>query len=100
MLERRNERRVRMLKEGKVLLSDFVSANCTVRDISPSGARLELEGPISLPADFRLWIVSVEMMLPATAVWQRGLEAGVRFTGIGVAGRIEGALGSPRPWAA
>ena len=84
MSERRGERRLKALKEGKVLLDDYVAVNCTIRDITPSGAKLEFEGPVCLPGVFRLRMVSADVTFPATVVWQRKLEAGIRFTGIGV----------------
>ena len=58
MSERRTERRIKVLKEGKVMLTDCVSVDCIVRDMSPGGARLKFEGPVYLPVDFQLRIVS------------------------------------------
>jgi hypothetical protein len=93
MLERRAERRTRTLKEGKVLLSDYVATRCTIRDLSPGGARIELETAIVLPSAFRLQIVSADVTIPATSAWQRGTEVGVKFTGVGVVGALQGAAG-------
>ena len=90
MLERRAERRTRTLKEGNVLVSDYVSVKCTIRDLSPGGARLELETPIVLPSAFRLQIVSADITIPGTSAWQRGTEVGIRFTGVGVVGALQG----------
>jgi len=89
MRERRRERRQKVLKEGKVLLTAWLSVNCIVRDISPGGARLEFEQPIDLPSEFRLRIVSADLTIPAVAAWQRRGEAGIRFTGVGVAGNVD-----------
>jgi hypothetical protein len=94
--ERRCEQRQRVLKEGKVLLTDHTSVDCVVRDLSPSGARIEFEGPIALPAEFRLRIVSADLTIPATAAWQRRLEAGLRFTGVGELGPIAAEPPTPR----
>jgi hypothetical protein len=79
---------MKMLKEGKVLLSEFVAVTCCVRDITAGGARLEFDGPICLPDEFRLRIVSADLTIPATVCWQRRLEAGIRFTGIGKVGQV------------
>jgi hypothetical protein len=81
--DRRKERRVKMLKAGKVVLTDCLAVNCAVRDISPNGARLEFEGPVALPETFSLRLVSAELDIPATVIWQRRLEAGIRFTDAG-----------------
>lgn len=93
MRDRRRERRHRVLKEGKVMLTDWVSVNCVVRDISPGGARLEFEGPVYLPSEFQLCIVSAELTIPAVPAWQRRGEAGVRFTGVGTTGTDDGGMG-------
>lgn len=93
MRDRRSQRRHKILKEGRVVLGDSVSFGCVVRDISPLGARLELEAPAELPGEFRLVIVSADLTIPATLSWQRRLEAGIRFTGVGTAGGVDN---SPR----
>ncbi|MGH6926203.1 MAG: PilZ domain-containing protein, partial [Propylenella sp.] len=72
-----------------VILTEWVSVNCIVRDLSPGGARLEFEAPVYLPREFRLCIVSADLTIPAVPAWQRQSEAGVRFTGVGVAGRVD-----------
>jgi hypothetical protein len=79
---------MKVLKEGKVLLDDYVSVSCSIRDIAAGGARLEFEGPVCLPGEFRLRIVAADLTIPATVAWQRRLEAGINFTGVGVVGRI------------
>lgn len=89
MRERRKERRQKVLKEAKVLLTDWVSVDCLVRDISPGGARLQFKSPIFLPSAFQLHIVSADLTIPAAPAWQKREEAGVRFTGVGVAGFVD-----------
>ena len=87
--DRRSERRQKVLKEGKVLLSERVSIDCLVRDISSGGARLEFFAPVNLPREFRLRIVSADLTVPAAIAWERQLEAGVRFTGVGTVGQVD-----------
>jgi hypothetical protein len=89
MYERRRSARIRILKEGRVLLNDQTALNCIVRDISAGGARLEFEGPVELPREFRLRIVSADLTIPARPIWQRRLEAGVTFTGVGQVGAVD-----------
>lgn len=79
MRERRNEPRLKVLKEAKALLDDFVAVDCTLRDISTGGARIEFDGPICLPAKFSLRIVTADVTISVTTAWQRRLEAGIRF---------------------
>ena len=92
MRERRGERRQKVLKEGKVMLTDWVSVNCVVRDISASGARLEFDRPVYLPSEFHLCIVSADLTFPAVPAWQRRSEAGIRFTGVGETGNVSGTV--------
>jgi hypothetical protein len=89
MQERRGEHRRKVLKDAEVWLTDRIVVNCVIRDISPAGARLEFEGPISLPSQFRVRIVSADLSIPAAPIWLRRLEAGVRFTGVGTAGQVD-----------
>ena len=48
-----------------MLLSERVSIDCLVRDISSGGARLEFLAPVNLPREFRLRIVSADLTVPA-----------------------------------
>ena len=79
--ERRHVPRRRALKEAKVVLSDSTLIDCLMRDLSDVGARLEFSAPTDLPAEFRLLIVSSNLLIPARLEWQRGLSAGAAFTG-------------------
>lgn len=81
MEERRTIPRRRALKEGKVVLSDWTAIDCGIRDLSEIGARLEFSGPTKLPHEFRLLVVSSNRLISAELKWQRGLAAGVLFTG-------------------
>jgi hypothetical protein len=89
MQERRREPRLKVLKHGKVLLTEVKSVDCMVRDISALGARIEFDLPIQLPSHFRLRILSVDLTIPAAPVWQHRGEAGIRFVGVGTAGAVD-----------
>jgi hypothetical protein len=79
--EHRRGQRRRMLKAGKIVVSDSSMIDCTIRDISEGGARIVFAGPTQLPDGFWLMIVTEAKMIPAELLWQRGLAAGIRFTG-------------------
>ena len=85
MEERRAHPRHRTLKQGKVVLSDWMVFDCLIRDLSEGGARLELGGLTDLPREFRLLIASSNLLVPVALVWQHGQTAGVRFAGPGEA---------------
>jgi hypothetical protein len=78
---KRAAHRQRTLKEAKAVLTDWTTIDCTVRDISEGGARLAFGDAFSLPQEFRLLIVSTNMIAPVKLLWQRGKVAGVGFTG-------------------
>jgi len=79
--EHRRAARRKTLKAGKIVLSDWSVIDCTVRDMSETGARLEFGAVAVLPPEFRLLIVSSNQLIPARLSWQRGATAGVQFTG-------------------
>jgi hypothetical protein len=77
----RSTHRQRTLKAAKVVLTDWTTVDCTIRDISEDGARLLFGDAFALPLDFRILIVMSNTIVPAKLLWQRGLTAGVAFTG-------------------
>jgi hypothetical protein len=83
MEEHRVSPRRRTLKQGKAVLSDVTVLDCVVRDMSEGGARLEFGGITKLPPEFRLLVVSTNLLIPVELRWQRGPVAGVAFTGPG-----------------
>jgi hypothetical protein len=79
--EHRSAQRRRTLKQARAVLSDTTVVDCKLRDISDSGAHLVFGGEIGLPEEFRLYNVSDGWIVPVALKWQRGLDAGVTFTG-------------------
>ena len=77
----RQTHRRRTLKQARAVLSDFSTVDCRIRDVSQGGAHLVFGGPVSLPDAFRLHNVSDKTIAPVELKWQRGLEAGIAFTG-------------------
>ncbi len=78
---RRAHVRNKTLKEAKVVLSDWSSIDCLVRNLSEGGARLEFGDPTPLPQHFFVLIKSTNMLIPAQRTWLHGAVAGVEFTG-------------------
>ena len=77
--ERRSQARRRVFLQGKIVSPQpGFSADCIIRNLSPSGAR------ISLSPDATLWdpfliVVSHAELHELDAVWRHGGDAGVRF---------------------
>ena len=79
--DRRDSTRRRSLKEAKVVLRDWSTFDCTMRNVSEGGARLEFSDPVALPDQFDLLIVASNTLVPAERVWERGTTIGIKFTG-------------------
>jgi hypothetical protein len=75
------EDRRRALKTGKILLPGGGVIDCTIRDVSATGAKLKLANASPLPEAFELLTVSSNEAVAVERRWQRGAEAGVAFTG-------------------
>jgi hypothetical protein len=78
---RRTSQRRRALKEAKVVLSDWSTIDCVIRDMSETGAKVQFGGPTELPGGVRLLIMSSNLLYPGIVAWQRGQSAGIHFTG-------------------
>jgi len=76
MREFRNTPRSSSKKQGKAFISGQ-EIECSVRDSSATGARLGFRHPTFLPKTFRLRFDGEDQRV--TVIWQRGLQAGVRF---------------------
>jgi hypothetical protein len=75
--EKRGAPRRRMLKQGRVMLSDSTTISCIIRDMSDTGARIVFGGPVNLPESFRLALVNSDDIYAVDLVWHRGFAAGV-----------------------
>jgi len=80
--DKRGAPRHRVLKDGKIVSMDKWSIiDCSIRDLSETGARLACEDPLTVPEHFRLIIPSYLTIRDASVVWRRKGQVGVRFVG-------------------
>ena len=78
--ERRKERRQRVLKRGKIMVKGLQSVvDCTVRNLSPSGALLRVDSVFVAPQQFDLVIVGSGTTQTVMLRWQKGNDIGVEF---------------------
>jgi hypothetical protein len=71
---------VRKVVLGHGLISGpNIHANCIIRDISSTGAKLGVSKKIKLPAAFDLWLVKTRSRRRVLLRWRRGDFAGVEF---------------------
>jgi hypothetical protein len=80
--ENRIRRRDRVLKRGKILLTNKSSVvDCTIRDMSETGARIICGEQTAVPTEFRFMALGDNIIREAKVMWRRGDQAGIRFTG-------------------
>jgi hypothetical protein len=77
---RRKYPRYRVLKEGKITNSHMhCLANVVIRDLSKSGARVQLPESQIIPDDFGLYVVTERLLYPAVARWREENALGIQF---------------------
>ncbi|MFN3889245.1 MAG: PilZ domain-containing protein [Beijerinckiaceae bacterium] len=78
--EKRIHQRTRTLYKGQVVTEGrFSLIDCTVRDLSDGGARIEFDAAYTPPPQFELQIPSRQFRRQARTVWSSGLRHGVMF---------------------
>jgi hypothetical protein len=78
MIEKRATQRHRVLKGATIAFGGYGVA-CTVRNMSASGAAVDLAGPIGLPPSFTLRIERDRFMRRCRAVWRHENRIGLAF---------------------
>jgi hypothetical protein len=79
--ERKGPRR-RVLKDGKIVSSTLHGAiDVRIRDLSQSGALIELPVGTVIPDTYGLLVVWESRVYPAVTRWRKGERLGMEFTG-------------------
>jgi hypothetical protein len=78
MEERRTSPRHRVLKTGTIEFSGE-SIPCTVRSLSPAGARIEINTPLWFPDRFVLAVASEGLRKPCSVIWRKEQRIGLAF---------------------
>jgi hypothetical protein len=81
MEERRAKPRRRTLKAGTIEF-DGGSIDCTIRNISPIGAALDVASPLGIPHEITLNIVSLHERQSCHVIWRKQKRIGVAFGSI------------------
>ncbi|KFC67303.1 PilZ domain protein [Devosia sp. LC5] len=77
--EQRAAPRQRVLKGGKIVINDgFSTFQCTVRNLSETGARLKVTSIIGIPDTFEL-VMDDGRKHACTTAWKTATEIGVKF---------------------
>lgn len=76
---RRKTQRMACAVEARVLVEDRPSAPCTIRDVTPVGAKLVAAHAIDAPNKILVLIPSIGEVWAAQVCWRRGCSLGVKF---------------------
>jgi hypothetical protein len=79
MDEKRAVQRHRTLKGGSIAYSAGAGVDCIVRNLSTTGASLEVASPIGIPGDFKLIIKPENVTHNCRVVWRTAKKIGVHF---------------------
>jgi hypothetical protein len=79
MEEQRRSQRHRALKRATIAF-ERSAIDCVVRNLSSTGACLEIVSPIGIPNEFTLVILSDKVQQQCQVVWRTAQRIGVSFT--------------------
>ena len=79
MDDRRRLMRHRVFKFGSIGINRAGGIDCRVRNLSSSGACLEVASQVGIPDDFVLLIAHDHMKQPCHVVWRDANRMGVEF---------------------
>jgi hypothetical protein len=79
MNEKREIQRRRALKTGTICIDNKSTIDCVVRDLSNTGAFLEIESPIGIPDKFTLIMKAAGAKQTCHVAWWSARRIGARF---------------------
>jgi hypothetical protein len=79
MNEYRRSPRLRTFKGGSIIFGVAAAIDCLIRNMSETGAALEIEAPIRIPDEFTLLIKPEFLKRHCRVVWRSAKRIGVQF---------------------
>lgn len=79
MSEHRIAQRHRVLKGGTISFNGAAGISCTVRNMSQTGAALDVISPLGIPPSFTLVIEGDHVAKPCHVVWRTEKRIGIAF---------------------
>ena len=79
MDEHRIATRHRVLKGGTIAFNGAAGISCTVRNVSNTGAALDVISPVGIPQSFTLVIDGSDASRPCHVVWRKEKRIGIAF---------------------
>jgi hypothetical protein len=78
--ERRKIVRRKALKGGRIVFHDGHSTlSCVIRNLSDTGARLQIANVVGVPAEFALHFDDGSLPRQCVVIWEKGSTLGVEF---------------------
>lgn len=81
MDEGRKAARRRVLKAGTITFGGGAGISCTVRNLSDTGAALDVISPIGIPQQFVLVVEADDVTRQCRVVWRKERRIGIAFEG-------------------
>ena len=81
MQERRKVTRSRVFKGAKIVLRNSSWIDCTVRNVTNAGARVQIANTVDLPDGLGLTFDGGHSIRPCKVIWRSVTETGVEFIG-------------------
>ena len=79
-MDKRRSPRLRTLKGGSIMFGVAAAVDCVIRNMSETGAALEVESPVGIPDEFRLLIKPEFLKRNCRVVWRSAKRIGVEFS--------------------
>jgi len=79
----RHSPRLRTLKGGSIIFGLAAGIDCVIRNMSHTGACLEVESPVGIPDDFTLLIKPEIIKRKCRVAWRSPNRIGVHFVQAG-----------------
>ena len=80
MDSRRRHQRLRTFKGGSIIFGLAAAIDCTIRNMSESGAAIEVTSLVGIPDTFTLLIKPEFVRRKCRVAWRRATFIGVEFT--------------------
>jgi PilZ domain len=80
LVEKRRQPRARMLKSARIIFNKRSSViDCTVRNLSPNGACLNVASTLGIPEEFEVVFDADNSTRSCRVVWHKEKQLGVAF---------------------
>jgi hypothetical protein len=79
MSENRRSARLRTYKGGSIIFGVAAAIDCIIRNMSETGAALEVDNPVGVPNEFTLLIKPEFVKRNCQVIWRSAKRIGVQF---------------------